>query len=313
MDNGTMVESFKFLNYCQLATNSFVSKRFWNLIRTHRHKLALLDVDRIYMTNYVADQDPAVIKMFNEKLSFEEYNKWIVRNAYSKQVPLEAQIDGKESAENGHNIYQFTANVYQELKNETWPLFQHFIRLLIDPFIYIRTVEIRNDALSLLAGGMNPDNNRLHCEQLKIDFYDDTHKLINWIKDHVRCDEMLLDNFSNSNYDEEFLDLFLTGAPCTSAIKVIDYDLSKVIVGLVQKFMGLKNRDEYQVVKSIRGDDQDREVVEELKHDCAGFIAKEEQFEEGSGTRQVIEFINNDIEKKLTFSVKNFSYVVFFN
>ncbi|KAI1692740.1 hypothetical protein Ddc_23365 [Ditylenchus destructor] len=49
MDNGTMIESFKFLNYCQLATSSLVSKRFWNLIRTHRHKLALLYVNRIYM------------------------------------------------------------------------------------------------------------------------------------------------------------------------------------------------------------------------------------------------------------------------
>ncbi|KAI1696057.1 hypothetical protein DdX_19256 [Ditylenchus destructor] len=49
MDNGTMVESFKFLNYYQLAKSSLVSKRYWNLIRTHRHKLALLDVDEIYM------------------------------------------------------------------------------------------------------------------------------------------------------------------------------------------------------------------------------------------------------------------------
>ncbi|KAI1693839.1 hypothetical protein Ddc_22513 [Ditylenchus destructor] len=49
LDNGTMVEAFKFLNYCQLATSSHVSKRFWNLIRTHRHKLALLDVNEISM------------------------------------------------------------------------------------------------------------------------------------------------------------------------------------------------------------------------------------------------------------------------
>ncbi|KAI1697034.1 hypothetical protein DdX_18743 [Ditylenchus destructor] len=49
MDNGTMVEAFKFLNYYQLAKNSLVSKRYWNLIRTHRHKLALLDVNYIDM------------------------------------------------------------------------------------------------------------------------------------------------------------------------------------------------------------------------------------------------------------------------
>ncbi|KAI1706330.1 hypothetical protein Ddc_15342 [Ditylenchus destructor] len=48
MDNGTMVESFKYLNYCQLAKISLVSKRFWNLIRTNRHRLALLYVDYVY-------------------------------------------------------------------------------------------------------------------------------------------------------------------------------------------------------------------------------------------------------------------------
>ncbi|KAI1694688.1 hypothetical protein DdX_19983 [Ditylenchus destructor] len=44
MDNGTMVEAFKFLNYYQLATSSLVTKRFRDLIRTHRHKLALLHI-----------------------------------------------------------------------------------------------------------------------------------------------------------------------------------------------------------------------------------------------------------------------------
>ncbi|KAI1690747.1 hypothetical protein Ddc_24720 [Ditylenchus destructor] len=330
MDNGTMVEAFKFLNYSQLATSSLVSKRFWNVIRTHRNKFALLDVDCIGMYCDDLTQDPAVIEMFKKEFSFEEYNEWTVRHGYSEQVPLEGQIAAMESAENGHDIYMFWANVYQnhchdiatdvffaraEHKNETWPLFQHFFRLLIDPFIYIRTLELnlKNDALSLLAGGMNPDRDRLHCKQLKINFDEYTQKLISWIKDHVRCDELLLDNFYGSDYDEVFLDLFLIGAPCTSAINVVDCDLSQIIAGFVQKFMGLKNSDEYLVVESIRGNDKDRAIVETLKHDCARFITKEEQFEERNGTRQVIEFINNDIEKKLTFSIKNFYYVVCLN
>ncbi|KAI1695792.1 hypothetical protein Ddc_20967 [Ditylenchus destructor] len=45
MDNGTMVETFKFLNYCQLAKESLVSKRFRNLIQAHRHSLARLSVE----------------------------------------------------------------------------------------------------------------------------------------------------------------------------------------------------------------------------------------------------------------------------
>ncbi|KAI1698025.1 hypothetical protein DdX_18148 [Ditylenchus destructor] len=335
MDNGTMVEAFKFLNYYQLAKNSLVTKRYRNLIRTHRHKLALLDVDRIYMYSYVANQDPAVIKMFNEELSPEEYNKFIARNGYSKQIPLDGQITGKESTENDRDIYVFGANVFQnqnncpdiattvfyardvELKDETWPIFQHFMRLLMDPFISIRSLILYSpkDVFTLLAGAMNPDRNRLQCKQLNIRFNGDTQKFIVWIKDHVRCDRFEIDVDNESNYDEELLDLFLTGAPCTSAIYVINYDLSKVIVDLVQKFMGLKSRDEYQLVESIRGDDENREVVEALKRNCAEFIAEEEQFEEDYGTRQVIGFINNDIEKKLTLNVKNFSFVFghFFN
>ncbi|KAI1691272.1 hypothetical protein DdX_21981 [Ditylenchus destructor] len=116
MDNGTMVESFKFLNYYQLAKNSLVSKRFWNLIRTHRHKLALLNVAKISMDSYVANQSPAYIEMFNKKLSSEEYNKWIVRNGYSKHIPLEGQTaPKKESSENYRNIYMFSAKTFQSM------------------------------------------------------------------------------------------------------------------------------------------------------------------------------------------------------
>ncbi|KAI1696056.1 trypsin domain-containing protein [Ditylenchus destructor] len=109
------------------------------------------------------------------------------------------------------------------------------------------------------VGGWN------QCERLNIRFIGNTQKFIVWIKDHVRCDEFEIYVDSDSNYDEELLDLFLTGAPCTSAINVINYDLSKVIVDLVQKFMGLANRNEYQVVESIRGEVDGRGVVEEFK------------------------------------------------
>ncbi|KAI1694006.1 hypothetical protein DdX_20339 [Ditylenchus destructor] len=289
MDNGTMVEAFKFLNYYQLAKSSLVSKRFWNLIRTHRHKLALLH------HSYFALQDPAVIKIFNEKLSPKEYNEWIMRNGYSKQVPHEGQIVGKECSGNFSDIYQFSAIIYNryanvhqdpnnrhgiattvfyaraELKDETWPVFQHFFRLLMDPFIYIRTLELYSLTGVLLAGASNEPRSYL-------------------------------------NYDEVLLDFFLTGAPCTSAIYVGIYDLSKVVVDFVQKFMGLKNRDEYQVVESIRGTVEDRKIVDVLKRNFAEFIGEEEQFEEDDDIRQVIEFINNDIEKKLTLDVRNDSY-----
>ncbi|KAI1690445.1 hypothetical protein DdX_22470 [Ditylenchus destructor] len=273
MDNGTMIESFKFLNYYQLAKNSLVSKRYRNLIRTHRHKLALLDVDNIYMNSYVSNQDHFVVRMFNEVLSLEGYNKFIVRNGYSKH---EDEVAGKETPENGRVIYALFANVYPipnnhhgiaatvfsaraELKDENWPLFQHFFRLLMDPFIYIRTLALnpQKHVFSALAVTMNPDRDRLQCQQLNIRFNGDTKKFIIWVKNHVRCDEFVIYGNSDSNYDEELLDFFMTGAPCTSAIKVTNYDLSKVIVDLVRKFKALKNGDEYQIVEIIRGEDED--------------------------------------------------------
>ncbi|KAI1694980.1 hypothetical protein DdX_19819 [Ditylenchus destructor] len=434
MDNGTMVEAFKFLNYCQLATRSLVSKRFSNLIRTHRRKLALLDVNEIYMYSGAGNQGQAFIKLFGKELSSEDYNEWIGHNGYSKQAPLKGRIAGKENTENIRDIYVLQAydHLYSstqfyaraELKDETWPLFQHFFRLLMDPFIYIRTLSLysQKDVLSLLAGAMNPDRDRLQCKQLNIRFNGDTQKLIVWIKDHVRCNEfeiyghkdsnceeynewivhngyskqaplegriagkengenvrdfyvlgaydyqypstrfyariefkdetwplfqhffrLLMDPFiyirhlelnprkevfslltgainpdharlqcqqldircngdtqkfivwikdhvrcnqffingyNDSNYDEELLDFFLTGAACTSAIDVGSYDLpKKILVDLVQKFMGLKSRDECQLVESIQGYVKDRGTVERLKRNFAEFIAKEENYD----------------------------------
>ncbi|KAI1696053.1 hypothetical protein DdX_19251 [Ditylenchus destructor] len=272
---------------------------------------------------YVANQHEAVIEIFNEKLSLEEYNELIVRNGYSKQVPLEGQIVGKESIEDGRDIYVFSANVYQnpnhchdipttviyadvELKDETYPLFQHFIHLLMDPFIYIRALSLylQKDVLSLFAAAMNPDRGRLHCKQLNVQFHDDTQKFVVWIKDHVRCDEFQVHLHRCSNYDEELLDFFMTGAHCTSAIYIIQYDLSKAIVDLAQKFKALKNCDEYQMVESIRGNVKGRELVEALKDNCAEFIADEESLD----IHSIIRFINNDIQKKLTLYVRNFSF-----
>ncbi|KAI1694546.1 hypothetical protein DdX_20062 [Ditylenchus destructor] len=284
-------------------------------------------MDNGTMNSYVSSPEPASIRIFNEKPSSEKYIEWIVRNGYSKQIPLEDKIVGKE---NDRDIYEFRADIshnpnhchdittdvfyaYVELKDDYWPVFQHFFRLLMDPFIYIRYLSLNpQKALSLLAGAMNPDRGRLQCKKLKIDFNGDVQKLIIWIKDHVCCDEFGIAG-ANSNYDEEVLDLFMTGAPCTSTIYVKRYELSK-FVDLVQKFMALKNRDEYQVVESIWGYVKHQADVEALKRNCAEFIAEEEksdqQHEQGRSTRHVIGFINKDIEKKLTLDVTIFSFAL---
>ncbi|KAI1705309.1 hypothetical protein Ddc_15779 [Ditylenchus destructor] len=206
LDNDTTVEVFKYLNYCQLAKTSLVSKRFSDLIRTHRHKLALLYVESIGMSkdNY----DPAAIKNFDQELSPEAYNEWVIRNDYSKQIPLETQIARIQSTHCDRKVYRlhadadyhytdsnpsfkeksvFSASI--ELSHENWPVFQHFIRLLTDPFIHIRSLGLpyQNDALNLLAGAVNQDRGRLQCRLLGVSLQHNMQDRISWIKEHVFC------------------------------------------------------------------------------------------------------------------------------
>ncbi|KAI1703671.1 hypothetical protein Ddc_16458 [Ditylenchus destructor] len=244
LDNGTIVEAFKYLNYCRLARTSLVSKRFSNLIRTHRHKLALLYVCRIGMND--CNQDPTDIKIFKKTLSPEEYNNWVIHNGYSKQIPPETQIAGKQITGYGRKVYQLHAVVdyyykgkdifrildtvntdlsatflewpemygnpfkipgvidpislfrrafevfdaNKELSHENWPVFQHFFRLLTDPFIFICSMGLprQNYSLNLLAGAINPNCGRIQCQLISVDLEDNMHNFINWIKGHVHCD-----------------------------------------------------------------------------------------------------------------------------
>ncbi|KAI1697612.1 hypothetical protein Ddc_19604 [Ditylenchus destructor] len=246
MDNGTMVEAFKYLSYCQLATNSLVSKRFRNLIRTHRHNFALLYVDQITMKRFI--NVPTYIRMFGKGISPNAYNEWVIRNQYSKKIPLESQIAGKQSTQHEREVYKKRAErkVYElsanavytdsthsndtksvfsasvELNHESWPLFQHFGRLLSDPFIYIRSLESISqiEDLYLTVGANNSDHDRLQCEELVVDLRDDMRKSITWIKDHARCDKFRILGPNGSDYDEEFLDFFMTGANCTAEIEI---------------------------------------------------------------------------------------------
>ncbi|KAI1698026.1 hypothetical protein DdX_18149 [Ditylenchus destructor] len=105
-----------------------------------------------------------------------------------------------------HKIATTVFYARAELEDDYWPSFQHFIRLLVDPFIYIRYLVLNQKALSFLSGAMNPDRGRLQCEHLSIHF---NQKFIVWIKDHVRCDEFQIYVKCDSNFDEELLDLLV--------------------------------------------------------------------------------------------------------
>ncbi|KAI1713328.1 hypothetical protein Ddc_11982 [Ditylenchus destructor] len=226
MDNGTMVESFKFLNYCQLAKNSLASKRFRDVIRTHRHKLALLYVENIGMESYTHHFKPA-IRIFGKDLSSEEYNEWIVRNEYSKQIPLECQVAEMESTEDERKFYQLKVN--PKLEHETI-------------IFHARTLHTRNDILPLLEKAMNPDRNSLQCDNLCLYLEGNAPKFISWIKDHVRCERVIVLGYSDSNklnYDRELLDLFMTGANCSSEVIVSWRDsFPKIVDDFVQSAFG---------------------------------------------------------------------------
>ncbi|KAI1693041.1 hypothetical protein DdX_20878 [Ditylenchus destructor] len=308
-DNGTMVEAFKFLSYCQLAKNSLASKKFRDLIRTHRHKLALLYVDSLVMFPFpsphrknVSNFDPirSLIEIFGQKLSTKEYNEWVVRNGYSKQIPIEDQVAGEQCAQYGTEEYMLRATaLYKDpnccqpsasttvfhalikLNHKHWPLFQHLVRLLTDPFVYINFMRLtpQKDFVNLLAGAINSDRSRLQCKRLKFSLDGNVPKFINWAKNNTFCDEILIEDVA-LNHDEELLDLLVTGAQCTSVINTGYYDSSKVIVDFVQKFLDIKSSDEYQAVESIQGKIEGREVIEVLKRNHTKFVVKEERDEE---------------------------------
>ncbi|KAI1710265.1 hypothetical protein Ddc_13550 [Ditylenchus destructor] len=316
LDNDTMVEVLKHLNYCQLAKSCLVSKRYRDVIQKNRHKLALLKVNDIGII-YVPD-NPSYINMFGKVLSREAYNDWVIRNHYSEQVPLESQFDEMQITQYERRVYQlwaytkytnpnnsgsktvFYANA--EFSHENWSVFQHFVRLLTDPFIYIRHVELvtQNDVLSLLAEAIKPD--RLKCKLLNLYLRDDTQKFITRIKDHVFCNEFDIRVDIGSNYAEEFLNLFMTGRNCTSEICAENFDLCDVILGFIQKFMQLKSCDENQLVESICGNVLNQSV-EGMKRSFTELIAKEE--EGYRSNMRIIEFVNNDIGKKLLLTIEN--------
>ncbi|KAI1702484.1 hypothetical protein Ddc_17049 [Ditylenchus destructor] len=324
LDNDTIVELFKYLNYRGLAKNSLVSKRFHDLIQTNRHKLALLYVSYIGMCNH--DNDPEIIKISDKELLPEDYNEWAICNNYSKQIPLESHGVKMQSTQNERNFYEIRAdykdhddstNVFYarvELTHENWPIFQHFVRLFTDPFIFIRFVQLipRNEVLNLLAAAIDPDHDRLQCAELALisnnsNPHENTEKLVTWVKNYVRCKKVHINSHSESYIGEELLDLFATGAQCTSAITTKRYDLSKAVEDFVQKFLDLKSCDENQMVESIEGRFKFMYSLlsEEFELNYDKFIVKEEVHHEYA--EQVYEFINDDIGKKITFTVRTYN------
>ncbi|KAI1699928.1 hypothetical protein DdX_17021 [Ditylenchus destructor] len=344
MDNGTMVEALKYLNYCQLAKKSLVSKRFRDLIQTHRHSLALLYVDTIGMSPAVNQCQCFIFDKYFDFYS-EAYNEWVILNGYSKQAPLQDQVANTQSSQNIPNGYQLYAyahykdpsrrewydnstvfDVGAELKDDYWPAFQHFVRLITDPFIYIDSMELTEqclrpiNVLDLLTRAINKDHNRLHCNRLEFCLMGNSHQHITWAKDHLRCNQFSMADsiiYGETYLSEKaFLDFAMTAGQCTSSI-IVDCDvtvcvISKAMIDFVQKFLELENWDDYQGVQSIRSssvpsiDQPPNQAIQVLKNDYAKFLVKEEHNDDDDSTDYSFEFVNNAIGKKLQLITKIF-------
>ncbi|KAI1700752.1 hypothetical protein Ddc_17950 [Ditylenchus destructor] len=263
------------------------------------------------------------ITIFDKVLYLKAYSEWVIYNNYSIEVPLQDQDGSTQSTLYKRKIYGLWANaVYKDsngsygikkvlsasvkLNQGNWPVFQHFVRLLTDPFIYIRRLELipQIEVSNLLAcGANNLDHNRVKCTVLSATLRGNVQTLIKWIKGHARCDSFCIEIYTNSNYDEELLDVFMNGAKCTSEITLGNYDLCKVLIIFVQKFMDLKSCNENLPVETTRGIISNLHV-EEVKRCYAEFIVKEERNEDDESIEQVFEFVNSDIGKKLELKIR---------
>ncbi|KAI1699726.1 nuclear hormone receptor family member nhr-1 [Ditylenchus destructor] len=280
-----------------------------------------------YNDQYSTQNAPDTIEVFDKELTPEAYNEWVIRNNYSKQAPLQDQIASTESTQNVPNGYWLFAYAHYkdpnhrelrdrtrvfyaraELNDHDWPLFQHFVRLATDPFIYIHNVRLTDQIciLNLLSGAINSDHDRLQCKDLTFNLYGNDHKSITWAKTHMRCNQFTVWGKGDLNHDEALLDFFLTGAQCTSEVKVNSYDLSKVLVDFVQKFMDLKDSDGSQLVEAFEGDFKSQ-ATESLNRDYAKFLVKEKRGRHIN--THIFEFVNDNIGKKLQLTAKNYGHL----
>ncbi|KAI1701566.1 hypothetical protein Ddc_17553 [Ditylenchus destructor] len=200
-------------------------------------------------------------------------------------------------------IQKFFASI--ELCHENWPVFQHFFRLLTDPFVHIRSMRLpqQNDALNLLAGAINPDYGRLQCHKLTVSLEDNMQDSISWIKGHVRCDQFCIKTRSDylPSNDQVFFDLFMTGENFTSEIELNFYENCNLITRFVQKFMDLKDCDGNKVVGTIACHPGANVNIDVLKRDYADFVVEGNINETYSNL--LFEFVNNDIGKKLKLEI----------
>ncbi|KAI1697198.1 hypothetical protein DdX_18630 [Ditylenchus destructor] len=153
-------------------------------------------------------------------------------------------------------------HTYTKLNHETWPLFQHFFRLLMDPFVYIPFMKLtpQKDFVNLLAGAIKSDCSRLQCKELEFDITGDVPNFIIWAKNHIFCDEILIE-YAASNHNEVLIDLLVTGAQCTSVINTCYYDSSKVIVDFVQSQLFVLNKNMITNIATL----EDGTMVETFK------------------------------------------------
>ncbi|KAI1692016.1 hypothetical protein DdX_21492 [Ditylenchus destructor] len=326
-----MIDSLRFLNYCDLAKASLISKKLSEFIQTHRSSLPFLRVKEMLM-EYHEEQLPdrysrksfSTITLFGVKNFDLDHKDWIKSNGYSATFEFEHKQSPPEPSnrislhaaarfhESGSCIKEDSApltvvfstfvkpNFHRIDCRRHWPMLQHFVRLLSDPFVYferIQLVSLRNELWKPLVKNLKLTLTRTLCNDAEVCVENNAGEFLNWMKNYLRCSHLSLRSTGSPN--DELAAFLLSGSTCTP-LAVISGTYNKELEhNLVARFLTLKQIDRDQVIPSISFPWMiSVHTIKEMFEDkFSDFLVREENTSESF--LQVYEFTNSDIMQKL--------------
>ncbi|KAI1715338.1 hypothetical protein Ddc_10994 [Ditylenchus destructor] len=335
-----MIDSLRFLNYCDLAKTSLISKKLSEFIQTHRSSLTLLRVKEMIM-EYHEKQVPdgysrtsySTTMLFGVKKFDLDHDDWIESNGYSatfefkpKEVDLE-NLFQKQPPKPTNCISLHASARYHEsgscIKEDSapltvvfstfvkpkfnrldcrrhWPMLQHFVRLLSDPFVYfesIHLVSLKNELWKPLVKNLKLTLNRTLCNGAEIRLENNAGEFLDWMKNYLRCSQLSLRSTGSPN--DELATFLLSGSKCTSHAMISGTYNRALEHNLVARFLTLKQDDRDQMIPSISFPWMiSVHTIKEMFGDTfSEFLVREENTLESF--LQVYEFTNRDIMQKL--------------
>ncbi|KAI1706611.1 hypothetical protein Ddc_15192 [Ditylenchus destructor] len=333
VDDHTLEQTFKFLGYFQLAKSSLVSRRFSRVIQSNRSRLAKLRVKKLLMDRRIRIHQN-FITVCDVEFNPNEYREWAYPYGYTKGyrfdspvVAVTAAYDSRspERREQHHSFIRLQALAYEDsntlvtvfsavtstkLSYDNWPLYQHFIRLLNDPFAYferLTLISFQNFAWNALVENYGSRNRSVTCKYAKILLEDDSKDFLVWIKQNVVSEDLSLRRYETSTYDQDDTVSFLsTGQKCASSVVLRDevYNgehLIGAIYDLIEKFLDLETSIQCQMISSINF----RHICnlsERFLTNFARAFVRDEIVEDSFS--RIYQFMNRNIKKKLEVKIE---------